>query len=80
MGFRVFVNRKINRTQRISESVLNDLEEVCRAQHVSLNALIEQCCIYALENMDDEMYEELPEYPPRRKDQDIDIFDDEDDD
>jgi len=41
----------INKTFRLPLLLVKRLQEVAQAKDVSLNALVKQCCEYALENL-----------------------------
>jgi len=43
----------INKTFRLPLSLVKRLQEVAQVKDVSLNALVGQCCEYALENLKD---------------------------
>lgn len=42
----------INKTFRIDRELLYRLEIVAQNENISINALVSQCCQYALNNMD----------------------------
>ena len=41
----------VNKTFRLPQSLVNNLQQVAQAKEVSLNNLIIQCCEYALNNL-----------------------------
>ncbi len=47
-------NANIPRTIRFSEDLFSRLNELAKANHISFNLLVLQCCKYALDNMEDE--------------------------
>lgn len=49
--FKVEKKNYINKTFRIEENLLRQLEQVAAAEKISLNALVVQCCQYALNDM-----------------------------
>ena len=42
----------INKTFRIEKKLIERLEQVAQRENISVNALVVQCCTYALDNMD----------------------------
>jgi len=46
-----------NKTFRLPVPLIKRLQEVAQAKDVSLNALVVQCCEYALENLKDSVKE-----------------------
>ena len=60
--FEVKRDRYINKTFRLKEELVEELEQYAAAQQVSMNQLVAQCCQYALENKKDSAGEEQP--PP----------------
>lgn len=42
----------INKTFRLSVDLVKKLENVAQSKQMSLNAIVAQCCEYALDNMD----------------------------
>jgi len=49
--FKVEKIEYVNKTFRINRQLLERLEEVAQKENISLNALVVQCCQYALNNM-----------------------------
>ena len=49
--FEVKKNEFINKTFRLKKQLVKDLTECASENNISLNALIDQCCRYALKNM-----------------------------
>lgn len=52
--FKVEKPEYVNKTFRIEKSLLSRLETVAQAENVSVNALVVQCCNYALNDMEKE--------------------------
>lgn len=50
--FRVEKPEYVNKTFRIPLKLTRELEQVAQQEGVSLNALVVQCCQYALSHMD----------------------------
>ncbi len=50
--FKVEKPEFVNKTFRIERSLLNRLEKVAQSEDVSVNALVVQCCNYALNDME----------------------------
>lgn len=44
----------INKTFRLPKELVQELQTVAQNQGVSLNKLVQQCCEYALKNLDKE--------------------------
>lgn len=49
--FKVEKKHYINKTFRIEETLLRKLEQIAATENVSTNALVVQCCKYALDHM-----------------------------
>ncbi|MBR1703720.1 MAG: toxin-antitoxin system HicB family antitoxin [Lachnospiraceae bacterium] len=49
--FKVEKKHYINKTFRIEEELLKRLELVAAQENISVNALVVQCCQYALDDM-----------------------------
>ncbi|MBR1854891.1 MAG: toxin-antitoxin system HicB family antitoxin [Lachnospiraceae bacterium] len=49
--FKVEKKNYINKTFRIEENLLRRLEQVAAEEKISVNALVVQCCQYALDDM-----------------------------
>lgn len=47
--FKIEKTRYINKTFRIEESLLKRLEQVSAEEDISINALVVQCCKFALD-------------------------------
>lgn len=52
--FKVEKPEYVNKTFRIEKSLLTRLEEIAQAEDVSVNALVVQCCNYAISHMEKE--------------------------
>ena len=50
--FKVEKPEFVNKTFRMEKELVKKLEEVAQRENVSVNALVVQCCKYALENME----------------------------
>lgn len=50
--FKVNKTEYANKTFRIPEPLLENLESVAQQQDISLNRLVIQCCEYALKNLE----------------------------
>ncbi len=48
--FKVEKTEMINKTFRLPLKLVEELQTVAQNQHVSLNNLVQQCCIYALDH------------------------------
>jgi len=48
-----FSNANIARTIRITEKIFEELNDAAEQNNVSFNALVLQCCRYALDNLDE---------------------------
>lgn len=44
----------VNKTFRLPKELVQELQTVAQNQGVSLNKLVQQCCEYALKNLDKE--------------------------
>ena len=51
--FKVEKTEYVNKTFRIDRSLLTRLETVAQQEDISINALVVQCCNYALNDMED---------------------------
>lgn len=51
--FNVKKTEMVNKTFRLPAELIKQLELVAQQKGVSLNNLVQQCCQYALENLDD---------------------------
>lgn len=51
--FKVEKAEFVNKTFRVEKSLLERLESIAQREKVSLNALVVQCCEYALDHMED---------------------------
>lgn len=49
--FKVEKIEMVNKTFRLPETLVNDLQKVAQKENVSLNNLVKQCCEYALKNL-----------------------------
>lgn len=49
--FKVKKTEYVNKTFRIDKELLEKLENVAQRENISVNALVVQCCNYALEDM-----------------------------
>jgi hypothetical protein len=49
--FKVVKDESFNKTIRMPESLIKQLEKVAYENDISFNKLIVQCCKYALDNM-----------------------------
>lgn len=49
--FKVKKTEYVNKTFRIDKELLEKLENVAQREDISVNALVVQCCNYALEDM-----------------------------
>ncbi|WP_317855111.1 hypothetical protein [Chakrabartyella piscis] len=59
--FEVKKTEFVNKTFRLDKKLVDDLS-VCAAQNnISLNALVAQCCQYALDNMDNSVIKNKPQ-------------------
>lgn len=52
--FKVEKTEFVNKTFRIDKKLLEELESISQRENISVNALVIQCCKYALSNMEDE--------------------------
>lgn len=52
--FKVEKPEFVNKTFRIEKTFLERLEQVAQKENISVNALVVQCCNYALDNMQSE--------------------------
>jgi predicted HicB family RNase H-like nuclease len=52
MGFRIEKEESLNKTVRMPEPLIKELEDVARDQGVSFNQVVVQCCRYALKNLE----------------------------
>ena len=50
--FKVEKPEFVNKTFRMEKELVKKLEEIAQPENVSVNALVVQCCKYALENME----------------------------
>jgi len=50
--FQVEKPKMINKTFRLSQQLVQELQILAQNKGVSLNNLVSQCCIYALKNLD----------------------------
>ena len=50
--FKIEKKHFVNKTFRIEESLLSRLEQTAAAENISVNALVVQCCQYALDHME----------------------------
>ena len=50
--FKVEKNETINKTFRLPMKLIQELQFVAQNKGVSLNNLVQQCCEYALKNLD----------------------------
>lgn len=50
--FKVEKPEYINKTFRIERSLVEELETIAQREGISMNALVVQCCRYALNDMD----------------------------
>ena len=48
--FQVEKPEMVNKTFRMDKRLLDELQEVAQEEGISVNALVTQCCRYALEN------------------------------
>ena len=48
-----FSNANIARTIRFTEKIFEELNDAAEKNNVSFNALVLQCCRYALDNLDE---------------------------
>lgn len=51
--FKVTKPEYSNKTFRISNDLISELEKLAQEKQVSLNQLVLQCCKYALENLEE---------------------------
>lgn len=58
--FEVKKDKYVNKTFRLKEELVEELEQYAATQQVSMNQLVAQCCQYALENKKDTIDEENP--------------------
>jgi len=49
--FKIEKPEYVNKTFRIDKQLLTRLETVAQEENISVNALVVQCCIYALNDM-----------------------------
>lgn len=49
-----FSNANVSRTIRFTEQMLDELQQLAQDYEISFNALVLQCCQYALDNMETE--------------------------
>ena len=61
--FKVEKTEFVNKTFRIDRPLLTRLETVAQQENISINALVVQCCRYAL----DDMAETKPDKPVKKK-------------
>lgn len=52
--FKVQKPETVNQTFRLPKELVQELQTVAQNQGVSLNKLVQQCCEYALKNLDKE--------------------------
>ncbi len=52
--FRVEKTEYVNKTFRLPQDLVGQLERLAQSEGVSLNQLVLQCCNYALEHLDKE--------------------------
>lgn len=52
MGFRIEREESSNKTVRMPQPLIKELEDVAREEGVSFNQVVVQCCRYALKNLD----------------------------
>jgi len=52
--FKIQIPEMINKTFRLPKELVQELQTVAQNQGVSLNKLVQQCCEYALKNLDKE--------------------------
>lgn len=52
--FKVQKPKTVNKTFRLPKELVQELQTVAQNQGVSLNKLVQQCCEYALKNLDKE--------------------------
>lgn len=52
--FKVQKPETVNKTFRLPKELVQELQTVAQNQGVSLNKLVQQCCEYALKNLDKE--------------------------
>lgn len=52
--FKVQKPETVNKTFRLPKELVQELQTVTQNQGVSLNKLVQQCCEYALKNLDKE--------------------------
>ena len=52
--FKVKKKEYVNKTFRMPDELIAELERVAQNEHISLNNLVVQCCRYALDNIADE--------------------------
>lgn len=52
--FKVQKPETVNKTFRLLKELVQELQTVAQNQGVSLNKLVQQCCEYALKNLDKE--------------------------
>ena len=50
--FKVEKPEFVNKTFRIEKKLIERLEQVAQRENISVNALVVQCCTYALDDMD----------------------------
>ena len=50
--FKITKEEYVNRTFRIMESLIERLGDVAQQENISVNALVMQCCEYALDHME----------------------------
>lgn len=50
--FKVEKPEFVNKTFRMEKKLVEQLEQVAQEEDISVNALVVQCCHYALDNMD----------------------------
>ncbi len=53
--FKVEKPEYVNKTFRMDRTLLTDLETVAQRENISINALVVQCCHYALSNMEEKL-------------------------
>lgn len=52
--FKIKKTEMINKTFRLPLLLIQELQTIAQNKEISLNKLIEQCCMYAIENLDKE--------------------------
>ena len=59
--FRVHRTEMVNKTFRLPEELVNRLAVVAQQQGVSMNNLVAQCCVYALDHLAQPREEPAPD-------------------